>query len=109
LSTAAPLARVADAAVTGFGTLESFADVAGFRAALSAAVDSSDPQVGFVEAARTFQDEGRAAIQQRFEAGDNLGLLASHALAALQDEIVKGLFEAAETLYPLPHPTSSRT
>ena len=107
MNTAAPLDRIADAAVEGFESLESFADVAGFRAALTAAVDSSDPQAGFVEAARTFQDAGRAAIRQRFEGGENAGWPASRALAKLQDEIVRGLFSAGEALYPLPHPTSS--
>jgi len=107
LNTAAPLARVPDAAIDGFGKLEDFADCANFRAALSAAVESSDPQAGFVEAAKSFQDAGRAAIRQRFEESENAGLPASHALAALQDEIVSGLFEATEALYPLPHPTSS--
>ena len=107
MTAAAPLAQIADAAVEGFGTLESFADVVSFRAALSAAIDSSDPQAGLVEAARSFQDAGRAAIRQRFENSENTGWPASRALAILQDEIVCGLFEASEALYPLPHPTSS--
>jgi len=93
LNTAAPLAREPDATENGFGTLDDFADAARFRAALSEAVESKDPQAGFVEAARTFSK--------------NAGLPASHALAALQDEIVRGLFEACEALYPLPHSTSS--
>lgn len=107
MNTAAPLARIPDAATTEFGSLEEFADVASFRSALSAAVESSEPQAGFVEAARVFQDAGRTAIQQRFEEGENAGIPASHALAALQDEIISGLFDAAASLYPLPHPTSS--
>jgi [protein-PII] uridylyltransferase len=90
-----------------FGPLESFADVAGFRAALDQALESSDPQAALVDAAKTFQDEGRRAIQEHFEQTEYAGLPAGKALAALQDEIVQGLFRAAEKQYPLPHPTSS--
>ena len=92
---------------TDFGSLERFADVARYRSALQHALDSSDPQAGFVEAAKTFQETGRAAIREQFEAIPYSGLPAGRALAALQDEVVRGLFDAAQTLYPLPNPTSS--
>ena len=103
---ASPLAA-APGAAADFGTLNDFADIAGFRTALDDAVESGDPQAAFVEAAKAFQEAGRAAIRSRFEDLEYAGLPAGRALAALQDEIICGLFNAAEKLYPLPHPTSS--
>jgi len=102
----APLAAEPEAAAD-FGFLEDFADVAKFRTAIKEALDTSDPQARFVEAAKTFQEAGRTAIRERFQATDNAGLPAGRALAVLQDEIIRGLFDAAQDLYPLPHPTSS--
>ncbi len=103
---ATPLAAVTKTAAD-FGPLEEFAGLPDFRAALEKAVDSSDPQAAFVEAAKVFQDRERGTIRERFEASENAGYPAGRALAALQDEIICGLFDAAQALYPLPHPTSS--
>ncbi len=103
---ASPLAA-AQPAAADFEPLEKLADRKAFMAALKAGADSSDPQAAFVEAAKVFQEEGRAAIRARFEASELAGLPAGRALAELQDEIVRGLFQAAQLLYPLPHPTSS--
>ncbi len=102
-----PFAAVSEGIIE-FGRPEEFADHSVFRSALEQAVDSSDPQAALVEAAREFLDTGRAAIRQRFETLHNAGYPAGRVLAALQDEVISGLSDAAQMLYPLPHPTSSQ-
>ena len=87
--------------------LEALVDLPRFHAEMAAALDSSDPQPKLIAACKAVLDEGRAAVRERFEAERLAGLRAGFSLAALQDEIVRSLFEAAQALYPLPHPTSS--